>query len=608
MAFPTKTQLPIAISKRSQFPLSAQHLTTSNFLQFQVSKMLELVPTQSVNIEHECFSRLKPLPVPTFGRANIIHRVFFVPNRTIFPAWNDFITDNKHVYSNGTPTVVTMVPKLTNWDFVQAFIDPDQEFTRNTDGVPDFTYVNYNLNNITNGIAAQNSMTPREFTPLGKFAYKLLRALGIKINWTNADTEPISLMPLFAAMRIFADYFYPSQYVQDGDCSFLMRFLIYDYNASNPMNISNLRRVFKIMYRIPYAADYFTAAWDNPTAPTTGASSEIKIKDTTLPDDSIPGVTDTYVSSRNVDGTYNGTAVIDDGNSPAGGVNSISQFAINALHALSDYLKRHQIAGARNLDRFFARFGVKLPDEKINRCYMLGEYKQDIQFGEVISTASTEGSELGNYAGKGISYGQGNTSYTAEEYGFLIIVSSVVPLPQYYQGKHRSSMHLTRLDFWTPEFDNLGTQGISSKELFVPDTPVLYPVDYQNRVFGFIPRYAEYKVPYSQITGDLSLARYKTTNDSWTLFRDVEPLYYESDTQVDYDVEHSKDFVMSTDSDQYNRIFYSTNDETDKFVIIHNFNISTNFPGKSLFDSYEFETSDKAQNVTLGIGGTNVNV
>ena len=66
-------------------------------------------------------------------------------------------------------------------------------------------------------------------------------------------------------------------------------------------------------------------------------------------------------------------------------------------------------------------------------------------------------------AGKGISYGDDKYSIdTNGEYGMYLAVSIIVPKVYNYQGCNRHVLHTTRLDFWTPEFDNLGTQAISS--------------------------------------------------------------------------------------------------------------------------------------------------
>ena len=103
-----------AVEKRTNLSLDCDHITTANFMQFNVVFSRELVPDQSLDIDMSTFARLQPLPVPTYGKARIQNRCFFVPFRTIFPAFNDFITDARHNFSNGTSGIVNNVPLVSS--------------------------------------------------------------------------------------------------------------------------------------------------------------------------------------------------------------------------------------------------------------------------------------------------------------------------------------------------------------------------------------------------------------------------------------------------------------------------------------------------------------
>lgn len=600
--------MPIAINHYSDQDLSCQHVTTADFMQYNVSKIMEVVPKQTINVNsHECFARLTPLKQPTFGRANIEHRAFFVPMRTIMPAWNDFITDTIHHYSdtdtNSIPESVPFVPNkqladifldTTDTDFSTRIVDGTDEEKRLASDIIRTNYSTTNPNNLT-------STYYGKFTPLGRWAYKLLRSLGMTICWQGNNTEPVSIMPLLAAARIFYDYYYPSQYLNDSDSAFLLQCCTKDNTTSSTSfyTAARLGRLLKILSTLPYANDYFVSAWDNPAGPTSTTSSDITINDVTIGD---PANEFTAIKPLGTQLSSYGT------NTPvieARSANSnISQFALNALKSLSDYMKRHQIVGARALDRYLSRFGIKLADEKLNRAYLLHEYSQELQFGDVFSTADTEGAVLGEYAGKGLSYGNGSFSYTADEYGYLIIISSIVPAVQYFQGRHRMTSHINKLDFYTPEFDNLGTQAIASTELFCPtNIPGAITSSYKDKVFGFVPRYAEYKIPYSQLTGDLSLNSFKASSDAWTLYRDMQPFFDNAAAANVANIQHGINFIKASDANQYNRIFNYTGDQVDHFNVIHNFAIKSQFPGRSLYDDYEFKDYDKSEHVSVEVGG-----
>lgn len=592
MAFPSKIKLPISTNRVSSHDLSCTHVTTNDFMQFSVAKALELVPRQSIQAIHSQFTRLAPMPSPTFGYADIINRAYFVPFRTVFSGWNDFITDTPHVYDNGNLVSLSSVPSFYVSALLSIFTDVSFGFvesTTNDNAKCDIIY-----------IGTSNTPTKRNLTPLGRFAYKLLRSLGY--NWSfnsNESLRKLSAMPLLCASKVYMDYYYPSAYNMDSESAWVNSYFTQNSSAlQNVFSGADLSRLLKVLYRVAYESDYYTSAWDDPAGPNHGLSSDITITDPS--NTSREG--DTADSPLIVDNNQEGGTGIRTPQATSGGdpMTRLTQFTLTALRGLSDYMKRHQLAGSRVIDRYLSRFGITLKDAKLNRSIFIGEHRQDLQFGDVTSTSDTEGAQLGAYAGKGVSYGKGNFDFSADEYGMLIIVSIIRPKVTYYENLNRHCLHLSKTDFFTPEFDNLGVQAISQKEIY--NTMDGQPVPSEDRIFGFVPRYAEYKVPFSQVTGDFLYNSKNTGMDSWFMARSLKP-YINKQLGIS-NLIHDYDFVMGLDADQYSRIFYNTENTVDHFYVIHDFNIKSNFPGKSLYDTYEFENEGEAQNVTIPLNGT----
>ena len=100
-------------------------IMTGDFMQLCPIFTKEMVPGEKLDVNVESFARLNPLPVPTFGRSSMRLRSFFVPYRTVFRGWNDFITDSVHVPStvSSVSAIISQVPQFTNDDLVHAFID-----------------------------------------------------------------------------------------------------------------------------------------------------------------------------------------------------------------------------------------------------------------------------------------------------------------------------------------------------------------------------------------------------------------------------------------------------------------------------------------------------
>ena len=579
--FLDKFKINTAVTENTKLDLSSDHISTANFMQFNVAYAKELVPGEKISVNMETFTRLQPMPVPTFGRARINNRAFFVPFRTIFPGWNDFITDTKHAFSNGTAATINYVPRISaNTIFAMLFgqVSQTTNFAELDDTLtnPDYVVTFTGSGNVTHKY---------KLTSTGRQVVKILQSLGYVVPVSKQSSIDVyySALPLLATAKVYHDWYWPSAYADDVTSETIAGIFNRDDSADFVLSQNELTALLNMMEKVCYDSDYFVSAWQNPTAPNTGSFSGTRLYD----------VTNDNQNSVNVNDS-NGTTIAGSGN--------LSQYVVDALKSLTDYMKRHQLVGARALDRYMARFGIQLSAEKLRRSVYIGSTSDDIQFGDIMSTADTEGAQLGNYAGKGLGYGTSNFDFDTDEYGMFIIVSSILPKAGYFQGLDRSNMHVGRLDYWTPEFDNLGTQAIAKSELYYPtDSTSLNVPAYQldKGVFGWTPRYAEYKIGKDRITGDF---RYESMNagiESWHTMR-----------MLDYDNVQSivinKEFVTGTDAGQYSRIFYNTDaDAADKFNVIYHFDIASYSPMKALFDTYEFE--DKGEKVVMNANGVKMN-
>lgn len=611
-SFLDKFKLKTAMSNYTELDLSSDHITTANFMQFNVAFAQELVPNQSININMDTFVRLQPLPVPTFGRARVQNRCFFVPYRTIFPAWQDFITDARHTDNNGNNSIPTSVPVVSNQVLTDFFTGRQDTGSY----VPRY--------GVAGNVIPHGTDDPYDYytldrykvklTQFGRWAMKLLNSLGYSLqfgawnldNFIESNQAYYSALPLLAVAKVYADWYFPSHYASTPEFARLEEIFNRD-NGNYNLSQEDITVIFDFLRKVNYDSDYFTSAWQNPVTPNDGTYSNMQVADITSQYNYVVNSGDRPIPVNNniQTGGIDGTPIITNEivEQKLGG---ISQYAIDCLKAMTDYIKRHQLVGGRALDRYLARFGVKLSDEQLRRSVYVGTAVQNIQFGDVMSTASTDDSKLGAYAGKGIGYCQGNFSFDNEkDYGILIIVSTIVPKAGYFQGIDRNVLHTSRLDYWTPEFDNLGVQAISKSELYVPTSREPWqigmpqPQQYLQSVFGFTPRYAEYKIGKDRLSGDFRYNSINAGTESWTTMRFIEPANVT-------DLVISSDFVSGDDSDQYNRIFYAdTEGEYDKFNVIHSFDIKSRANMKSLYDTYDF--ANKGNEVMLQANGVKMN-
>lgn len=632
-----KVQVNSAITDNTKLDLGHQSITTMDFMQLNVATIHELVPGSKIDVKMESFARLNPLPVPTFGRASMRNRAFFVPFRTIFRGWNDMITDAVHVASDGysgSAGVLSSVPTVDMASLADAF--KNSIGTSSTDAAMLYASTSTAYDVSWSGAGAYYN-----FTVKGRMAIKVLEQLGYKIDWDAKSGECVlSAMPLLALVKIFTDWYYPQQYSNMATYDRLLALTNYDV-STGPLVLtsSDVASILTVCVWCQYDSDLLVSAWDNPNQPNAGNYSDFKLVNIDTARQVMYFNGTSYTASENGYVTNSSDSIGNTGlgigradapfivptiaNSTSSSntrvATPISEYLLHSLHALTDYMKRHQLAGSRAFDRYLARFGKALPAEKMNRSLYLGAAMQDIQIGDVMSTADTistvgsRGSQLGAYAGKGMSYGNGHFDFDTDEYGYFIILSSIVPATGYFQGIDPQVMRTTKLSFWTPEFDSLGSEPIGAVNVYMPQrNGDMNTGSKYDQVFGFVPRYATYKSPTcsDRLTGNFRLMSLNggsalNASDAWHLMRTFDG---SDDFNSNWaNVVHSPDFISGySDFGQYKRVFYDVSDDApDNFTVIHNFEIAEYAPMKALYDSYEFE--DKGKKVTLETNGVKMN-
>lgn len=204
--------------------------------------------------------------------------------------------------------------------------------------------------------------------------------------------------------------------------------------------------------------------------------------------------------------------VIDPNGTLEADLGSASPITINALRQcfqVQKWMERNARGGARYIESILTHWGIRSSDARLQRPEFLGGGRSPIVISEVLQTSSTDGtSPQGNMAGHGYSAQSGHGFVKSfEEHGYIVGVLSIMPRTAYYQGVNRMWNRRSNKDWAWPEFANLGEQEILNKEIYagaaLPDG-----------VFGYNPRYEEYRREPSTVHGD-----FRTTLDYWHMAR-----------------------------------------------------------------------------------------
>lgn len=656
MSLFSKKKIRVGAKSRSRIPLNSHVVTTNDFGFIQPIYAREVVPGDKWSIDMRTFCRLAPMPVPVLSRIKIINRAYYVRFRNVWKGWESFYNDDVYFSGvNGSSRFFSKVPNFTNKAIVLYFLGQSvasQNQTNTVDtkfvtyhkievpnltssdsdssgshirpfGRPDYSSArsirdSFDINDwrlsaiIDNGFSGSNTPNYKDsystgtgsdkkvfvcgwrFTPLGRRIMSVLRGLGYSINWSLSDDTSMSLLPLLCFCRSFYDYVLPSKYSIE---NYYRSLFEYDYPSFQSCFAYLERAIFNY-----YDNDYFTSSWVTPFSPYSTSQTE---KETTLfdyPREDSQGETlhETAVTfNKGLGGTflYNNTST-----ETNAGISNISKYMLDSLNALYSWGTRRGLAGNKYFETIFSQFGVKLPNVLTNRCEFLGSSVQTVQISDVTATAATDPFtnkdmvvSLGDFAGKGISYSDGkriNFEAGNDDFGFVFITSQIIPDTGYVQGRNRETLHLDRLAYFQPEFDNLGMQGLRNDELY---SDLKNPADWSlginyglkpSSIFGYVPRYVEYKAGRDLLNGDFRVPHLNTGLESFHTFRlfDVP-----SDSNRLANTEDFRIINPSKNGSNFDRIFNVTDQTADHFIFEHWINANVYRKMESVTDSLDLE-------------------
>lgn len=543
--------------KTPRVPLNRFDLSFDRIGTFKMGKLYpiickEMLPGDRFRVRTDSLVRTMPLSSPAFGRLRMYIHYFFVPNRLVWDNWEDFIT-------GGESGEDTHVPPYLPWS---TLVGADFQARSKSDGQGNWTYTP------EDGLVAAFGL------PVQPYAGVNVAEAGVANGIST--TAPVSALP-FRAYRLIWNEYYRDQNVDDE--------LPIDTAADGEQDISAWGdekfkgSIFGDLLSRRWLKDYFTSALPTPQR---GPDVQLPIvgEGGTIQAD---GPLKLLIQNQGTgEITKNTSAFVPDVNKGLGNTTSINiaesptdQFPLDVQHqdlqyysglktaggsvvaatindlrraiALQRFYEISARAGSRYIETIMGHFHVRSSDARLQRPEYLGGGVTDINIGEVLQTSATdETSPQGNMAGRGFGIGRSNQcTYRAEEHGYLFGIMSIIPEPYYYQGIDKEWTRQSRVDYYWPSFAHLGEQEIDKSELSVGTSDG--ETDTYGKLFGYAPRYAEYKFSKNIITG---LLRGSLAN--WTFARKI------SDPNLN---------AAFLEVPQVNNPFAVQDEETDKFII-----------------------------------------
>lgn len=197
---------------------------------------------------------------------------------------------------------------------------------------------------------------------------------------------------------------------------------------------------------------------------------------------------------------------------------SFSVLQLRMAEAVQRYREVSQVADQTVRDQIYAHFGVSLSPALSDTCFRVGGSASNIDISEVVNNNLT-GENQADIMGKGVGTGQGETSFSSDEYGVLMAIYHVTPLLDYViTGQPQDLLYTSTTDLPFPEFDSIGMQSLHFGRFFNYKSDK-FTFDPTLSVMGYVPRFIDLKTDYDEVYG-----AFRSTLKSWIAPLDPEYL------------------------------------------------------------------------------------
>lgn len=452
-------EVPIAPVRRNLFDLSHEVKMSGKFGFLYPILLMDTLPGDTVRDTMNCMVRFAPMLAPVMHRCDVTTHFFFVPNRLLTDDWEEFITGGQ--------------------DGLQAPILPYV--------TPKSVY------EFDSGVNLMEKGSLWDYLGLPVYA----GAGDLQVD------EQISVLPFRACAKVWNDFYRDPNLDEELE--------LYTNLSGNVSEDTVDSLILSLsVYRRAFEKDYFTSAlpWAQRGAQVlmplagTGFVTYKDTADVILSGGGLPLGSDAISSE---DGAFTvgaeGPGTVENIQDVVLDESSISINDFRRAIAIQRWLENNARGGARYVEQVDSHFGVRVPDYRLQRAEYLGGGRQPVQISEVLSTAEGASTDVGDMAGHGISVGRTNQfTYRAVEHGWVVGFLSVTLRTAYSQGIPKMFSRKDKYDFGWPELANLGEQEIKSKEVFFSFNGTDEAAN--DSLFGYIPRYAEYKFCNDRIAGD----------------------------------------------------------------------------------------------------------
>lgn len=473
-------QIPQMKASRTRFNRDQTTLTTfdsGKLIPFYVD---EVLPGDTFNVDTSAIIRMTTPKYPVMDDAFIDFYYFYCPNRILWDNFRKFMgeIDNKPWMPTGT----YKVPQI---------------------------------------LIAGTETTPQPYEA------SILDYMGVPTKIKKSFK--VNALPIRAYVMIWNEFFRDENV--DNGAVFRTDDEDLKYEDTNTENIeSNLSHAIQGGRCLPVNKfhDYFTSCLPYPqrgpevTAPMTGNAAVKMYTDKTLTTEQ----PEAYTVALSKDGEiFNTTAL--DGKKPAvisGGnqagflganLENVNAATINDLRkavAVQQYYEALARGGSRYREQVQALWDVVISDKTVQVPEYLGGGRYHVNINQIVQTSGQQTNNdtpIGETGAMSVTpINESSFTKSFEEHGFVIGVCCVRHNHSYQQGLERFWSRMDRLDYYVPQFANLGEQPVKKKEIMLTGGAS------DEETFGYQEAWADYRMKPNRVSGKMR-SNAEGTLDFW---------------------------------------------------------------------------------------------
>lgn len=191
---------------------------------------------------------------------------------------------------------------------------------------------------------------------------------------------------------------------------------------------------------------------------------------------------------------------------------AVTAATINDLRkavAVQQYYEALARGGSRYREQVQALWDVTISDKTVQVPEYLGGGRYHVNINQIVQTAENDKSPLGETGAMSVTpINESSFTKSFEEHGFVIGVCCVRHNRSYQQGLERFWSREDRLDYYVPQFANIGEQPVKKKEIMLTGTAT------DEETFGYQEAWADYRMKPNRVSG-LMRSNATGTLDFW---------------------------------------------------------------------------------------------